>query len=176
MIHHRMFFRLFLVIYGGFLLVHVWGMRFNSWLLPAGLLGGMAVAIVAHRKHGFAPSVFLVGHMVIEWYHHALHGSHYNGGEITFHGVHVILDMMFLYMEAKEHYAKYALPFLGVVLITLVGIFTYNYVPAPHVVPYVFTPVHHSHGGGALHYAVIGGMLGCVLSHLFLLLRKKHVH
>jgi hypothetical protein len=187
MIHHRLFFKVFLIIYGGFLLVHLWEIGFDSWLLLAGLLGGMAVALVAHKGHGYLPSVFLVGHMLIEWYSHALHGSHYETSEITFHGIHAMLDMVFLYMEAKEHYEKYALPFLVVVVATLLGIFAFNYVPAPSV--FAISPLvaqalemqkaleeHHSHGGGILHHAVIGGMLGCVLSHLFLTPSWKHVH
>jgi hypothetical protein len=125
--------------------------------------------------------------MTIEWYHHALHGNHYNGVEIAFHGIHALLDMVFLYVEAKEHFGKYALPFIGLVVATLVGIFALNYVAPPST--FVMSPLiaqalevqkvigeHHSHGGGVLHHAVIGGMLGCVLSHLFLAPRWKHVH
>lgn len=187
MLHHRLFFKIFLTVYGGFLLVHVFEMGFDSWLLLAGLLGGMAVALVAHRKHGYLPSIFLVGHMLIEWYHHALHGNHYDGGEIAFHGIHALLDVVFLYVEAKEYLGKYALPFLGLVITTLVGIFAFNYVSAPP--SFAMSPLiaqalevqkvieeHYSHGGGLLHYAVIGGMLGCALSHLFLAPRWKHIH
>ncbi len=187
MAERRSFFKFFLIVYGGFLLMHVWEMGFDSWSLLAGLLGGMAVALIAHKGHGYLPSVFLVGHMIIEWYHHALHGSHYNTGEVTFHGIHAILDMVFLYVEAKEHYSKYVLPFLSLVVLILIGIFTYNYVPAPSnfaMSPLVVQALevhkavgeHHSHGGGILHHMVIGGMLGCVLSHLFLVPRWKHVH
>ncbi|MCX6756589.1 MAG: hypothetical protein NTW35_00340 [Candidatus Nomurabacteria bacterium] len=187
MLHNRLFFKVFLIIYGGFLLVHVWGIGFDSWLLLAGLLGGMAVALVAHKGHGYLPSVFLVGHMLIEWYHHALDGNHYDGSEIAFHGIHALLDMVFLYVEAKEHFGKYALPFLGVVVTIIVSIFAFNYVPAPstftisHLVNQALEMQkdigeHHSHGGGILHYVVIGGMLGCVLSHLFLAPRWKHIH
>lgn len=185
MLHHRLFFRLFLIVYGGFLLVHVWGMGFDSWLLLAGLLGGMAVALFAHKGHGYLPSVFLVGHMLIEWYSHALHSNHYTSGEFFFHGVHAVLDMVFLYVESREHFGEYALPFLGAVVTTLVGIFAYNYVPAPTfaVSPLVAQAMemqralggHHSHGGGILHHVVIGGMLGCLVSHLFLAPQWKHV-
>jgi len=86
----------------------VFEIGFGSWQIVAGLLGGMAVALVAHRKHGYMPSVFLVGHMIIEWYHYALHGSHYDSTVIAFHGIHAMLDVVFLYLEAKAHYSKYA--------------------------------------------------------------------
>lgn len=174
--HRSLAFKWFLVVYGGFLSVHVWEMGIDSWQLLAALLGGLAIAFVAHKGHGYLPTVFLVGHMFIEWYHHALHSNHYDPGEIAFHGTHAVLDMVFLYVEAQEHYAKYALSFIGLVVLAIASIFAYNYVPAPYVVSYVFTPVHHSHGGGVLHYVVIGGMLGCILSHLFLSIRKKHAH
>ena len=187
MTHHRLFFKLFLIIYGGFLLTHVWEMEFHSWQIFAGLLGGMAVALVAHKKHGYSPSVFLVAHMTIEWYSHALHGNHYDGGELTFHGIHAVLDVVFLCVEAKGHYKKYALPFVLLVCLMLAGIFVYNYVPTLSTV--AMSPLlaqafemqktmgnSHTHGGGTLHYAVIGGMLGCVISHLFLASRWKHIH
>lgn len=167
--------------------MHVGEMGFDSWLLLAGMLGGMAVALVAHKRHGYLPSVFLVGHMLIEWYHHALHGNHYESGEITFHGIHAALDMVFLYVEAKERFGKYALCFLGLVVLTLLGIFAYNYVTAPPT--FVLSPLiaqaleiqkatseHHAHGGGLLHHMVIGGMLGCVVSHLLLAPRRKYIH
>lgn len=185
MLQQRLFFKSFLIVYGSFLLVHVWEMGFGSWQLFAGMLGGVAIALVAHKQHGYAPSIFLVAHMVIEWYHHALHGSHYETGEIVFHGIHTCLDVMFLFIEARAHYGKYALPFVLLVGTTLGGIFIYYYIPLPHDVSPLLaqameiqrmTSDHHDHGGGMLHYVVIGGMFGCVFSHLFLAPRWKHVH
>lgn len=171
----RLFFKLFLITYGGFLLVHVGEMVLSSWQLLAGMLGGMAVALVAHKQHGYLPSVFLVGHILIEWYHHALHGSHYDGGEIAFHGVHAILDMAFLCVEAKEHYAKYALLFFSVVFLMLVGIVAYSYVPAPSEIEGALGR-HHARDEGLLYHAVVGGILGCIIWHLFPSSKWKRVH
>lgn len=178
---HRRFaenflFATFLIIYGGFLLVHVWETGFDSWQLTAMFLIGTAVALAAHKGHGYLPSVFLVGHMLIEWYHHALHGNHYDGGEIAFHGVHAVLDMAFLYIEAREHCGRYAFPVLVTVAGVIAIVFLANYVPAQPSFAELFEGLHHNHGGGPLHNMVIGGMLGCVLSHLFLAPRWKHVH
>lgn len=177
---NKLFFKLFLVLYGGFLFIHVWEIGFDSWKMIAGLLGGMALAFAAHKGHGYVPSLFLVGHMTIEWYHHAVHGSHYSGSEITFHGIHALMDAIFLFVEAKEHYAKYALLFLSGVCVTLGIIFVINYIPAPPTTisfsPFMSNGEEHSHKGGALHYIVIGGILGCVLSHLlFPVLKKRKI-
>jgi len=186
---HSQFFHLFLWGYGGFLLLHVYKMGFGSWQVVAGLLGGMAVALVAHRKHGYTPSIFLVGHMTIEWYHHAQHGSHYDFTEILFCGVHAVLDVVFLTHEVREHYSKYAYLVLVSVGALVAGIFWYYYMPATPQ-PEVVSPLlqqaldvqksmgehNHSHGGGALGAIVVGGVLGCVLSQLSILPNWKHVH
>lgn len=143
-------------------------MGFHSWQLLAGMFGGLAAALVAHKRHGYLPSCFLVTHMIIEWYHHALHGSHYDSGEITFHGIHTLLDIVFLHVEAKVHYQKFALLLVVCVVITLIGIFVHYYVPASS--PALWSSVIEEkslHSNSVLNYVVIGGMLGCVLSHLF---------
>lgn len=177
---NKLFFKLFLVLYSGFLFIHIWEMGLGSWKLAAGLLGGVAIALAAHKGHGYVPSLFLVGHMTIEWYYHAVHGSHYSRSEIAFHGIHAFMDAIFLFIEAKEHYTKYALLFLGGVCITLSSIFVINYIPAPPVTisfsPFMQNGLKHSHGGGVLHYIIIGGILGCVLSHLMFPLTKKSAH
>ena len=162
-------FKLFLIVYGGFLLVHIFEIGFSSWQVFAGLLGGMAVALVAHKSHGYAPSIFLIGHMLIEWYHHAKHGSEYDGYELAFHGVHAALDLVFLFIEARAHYGKYAYLLLGSVLTILGAMFFYFYVSG-------VSGHEHEHGPELLHIVVIGGMLGCVISHLFLVSKWKHVH
>ncbi len=97
--------------------------------MVAGLLGGIAIAIVAHKKHGYMSSIFLVGHMISEWCRHPLHGSHYDFMEITLHGVHTVLDMVFRYLETKTHYAKYSYLFLFSGAVVLGSVFAYYYVP-----------------------------------------------
>ncbi len=166
--HRRLFFQLFLIIYGGFLLLHIWEMGFGSWQMFGALLGGLSVALLAHKRHGYLPSLFLVGHMIIEWYHHALHGSHYNGSEITFHGIHALLDMVFLYVEAKAHYGKFARYITIGALVTLTVTFVYYYIPAPHSETWSgVIQENHFHSEGVLSSVVVGGILGCILSHLF---------
>lgn len=114
--------------------------------------------------------------MLIEWYHHALHSNHYTTGEFFFHGVHALLDAVFLYVEAKEHYAKYAFPALVTIAGVIAMVFVTNYVPAQPSFTGAVKGLPHNHDGGFLHHLMIGGILGCVLSHLFLAPRWKHVH
>lgn len=166
--NRKIFFQLFLIVYGGFLFVHIWEMGFSSWQMLGALLGGFALALLAHKRHGYLPSIFLVGHMIIEWYHHALHGNHYDSQEITFHGIHAFLDIVFLHIEAKAHYQKYALPLVVCVVVALVVIFIYYYVPAAEALLWLETIEEKTvHEDAVLNYVVTGGMLGCVLSHLF---------
>lgn len=186
MLHHNLFFRIFLLVYGGFLITHIWSTGFSSWHLFAWMSGGAALALFAHRQHGYMPSVLLVCHMVIEWYSHALHGNHYSQSELVFHGIHAILDVMFLSMEAKEHYGEYALLFIGVVVTMVAWVVWYNYVPALEPLPKNVSPLvaqaleiqrtmqNHSHGGGILYHLVIGGILGCIVSHMIIVTQHKH--
>ena len=181
MTHRRLLFTAFLIIYGGVLLAHVWEMGINSWQLATGLLG-VTISLAAHRKHGYLPLAFIVGHMMIEWYHHALEGSHYNSGEITFYGVHAVLDMAFLYVEARAHFGRYAMPLLGAISLCMLVIFLGN-AEGMHAIgnhaEKVAESAHqeHTHSEeGWIHYAVIGGMLGCILSQLFTMMRWKHPH
>lgn len=178
MAHSKKFFTLFLLVYGMFLLTHTWNIV-SSLPILAVVCGGLAVAIAAHKQHGYAPSVFLVIHMIIEWYYHARHGGHYSSTEIVFHAVHALLDLIFLWVESK-HYGKWAIHFLVGVLSLLVGIVWYFYVPAPppmrSFTPFVQALVPHTHTHGWVHSFVLGGMLGCVLSHLYMIPKWKHVH
>lgn len=181
----RLFFKVFLLIYGGFLLAHVLETGFDSWQLLVVLLVSMTVAFAAHKHHGFLPSALLAGHMLIEWYSHAVHGNHYSRSEIIFHGIHAVLDIVFLCVEARVHYAKYALPILGALTTALVSIFAFNYTPEQP--SFAISPLSahlaeiqkavgkgHSHSRGILHHVVIGGMLGCVLWSLLFAQEQKH--
>lgn len=159
-----MTFKTFLMVYGGFLLLHLSEVKMSAGNALIIFLG-LGIAILAHKRHGFLPLMFLIGHMIIEWHHHSVHGHHYHGDEIVFHGVHAILDGVFLYVEAKEHFKGYAYYFLGGVVIVLMAIFTHTHIPVPH-----------SDHGGILEYLVMGGMMGCVLSHLLLAPRLRRAH
>jgi hypothetical protein len=184
MIHHQLLFRTFLWLYGSLILYHVWRLGIDSWEPLAGMLICMAIAFLAHRKHGYIPSALLVAHMGMEWYHHALHGSHYTNWELVFYGVHALFDAVFLCVEAKEHYGRWARHFVLAIIALLVGIFAYCFVPAVPAMPSFASPFapgvggghadhSHSHGGELLHYALLGGMLGCLG---FQLLARKHHH
>ncbi len=188
--HHKSFFIFFLLAYVGLLISHVSQMGLGSWHMVLGLFAGLVAALWAHKSHGYAPSFFLVAHMGIEWYHHALHGNHYSNSELAFYGVHAIFDLMFLFVEARVHYGKYAHVLLVSALVIIGVMFWYFYVPAPTQSPFAMSPLlkqalelqksmggHvHNNSGGILHSVMIGGVIGCVISSFFLLLKGKHVH
>lgn len=169
---------LFLVIYGVVLFAHILEMGLGSWHVLAALFAGCAVAVVAHKRHGFIPLALLLVHMTIEWYAHALYGGHYTTNELVFHGIHAVFDITFLYLEAGAHFKKYRLALVTVVVAFLAGVFYFNFVPSistEHLSPLYaqFVETHaeaahdHDHSGNSLlHPLVLGGVLGCVLSHL----------
>lgn len=188
MLHQNLFFRVFLFMYGGFVISHIWSTGFSSWHLYAWMTLGATVALFTHKQHGYMPLALLVCHMIVEWCSHALHGNHYSQGELVFHGIHAVLDFVFLSVEAREHCGKYAVPFLGAVIALIVGIVWYNYVPAPKPLPENLSPLiaqalevqramqNHSHNGGILYHIVIGGILGCIASHMLIITQHKHAH
>jgi hypothetical protein len=178
----------FLMPYGALLLYHLFSMGVMSWMSVTGLAACAIVAFFAHTKHGKLPSLLIVIHMGLEWYHHALHGNHYGTGELVFYGVHALFDVIFLTLEAKEHYGKWAKWFLLTILVLLVGIFSLNYVPAPPVMSFAksfavpsgmeqVTSGHsHAHGGGPFHTAVLGGILGCLVFQMLTAFGWRHSH
>lgn len=133
-------------------------MQFGSWQVVVVMFTGLVVALFAHKGHGQLPSWFLVAHMMIEWQYHAAHGNNYDGNEIAFHLAHVFMDMAFLFVEAKSHYKKQAPFFLLFVLALLISVFIYSYDGGPST---------HEHTDSLLSYLIMGGLLGCVMSHLF---------
>ncbi len=179
-------FRIFLMVYGCFLVSHLLHTGVTSLGALTALFGGLAVAVMAHKGHGFVPLVFLFLHMTLEWYNHAKHGNHYAMREYTFHGIHACLDLVFLSAETYEHYKKYTLLIVGSAVAVLGLWFWYFYEPAPVLSSLLLRAYEmkrqldggagHVHGGGPIHHFVIGGMLGCVIYQLFLVSRWKHVH
>lgn len=182
--------KVFFILYGGLLLLghHFFSVGLMSWQSVIGLAAFALVAFFVHTKHGKFPSLLIAVHMGMEWYHHALHVNHYGIGEIVFYGVHALGDAVFLTFETKEHYKKRAKWFLLAILVILVGIFAYYYVPAPTVVSFAkpfamppgmeqVAPGHsHAHDGGPFHTAVLGGILGCLVFQLLSAFGWKHGH
>jgi hypothetical protein len=159
-------FKIFLIIYIGFLSFHALEMDWNVVTI-SGVLIGLFIAFASHLKHGNAAILLLIVHMLVEWIHHAKSGFNYSSKELVFEGVHSILDFILLYQESKLHLRKWLYQiFFGVFLIIGAVI--------------IFTPkeIHeeeHLHGESSFPFeaVVTGGILGCALSHL---ISKKHTH
>ena len=167
-------FKAFLSMYLVIVLVHTASTHF-TWQVVGALFAGGAVAAIAHRGHGIVPSVLLLTHVVIEWAVHARHGSHYSGITLTFHGMHTLFDASFLYIEAKHHWGRQWKWRLGVAAACISFIFWYLYIPEmKSFAPYVAQQIMHTHTAHWVQQLLVGGILGCVLSHL--LARKVHNH
>ena len=173
---HDPFFKAFLVIYVGFLILHSLSLNWASWHVPLALALGLGVAALAHTRYGIVTITLLLIHICLEWTEHARHGWHYSNGEIALHGVHACLDFVFLYKEMRMHVKRfYRLVFVGI-LCGLGLLFVSFYKPAPknpHLLA-IMRSIHasgHTHGQSSpLAPFVMGGMFGCILSHL---LRKR---
>lgn len=169
---HNKFFKIFLVIYLAFLLYHASGIEFTSPLTVIGLITGVALAIVAHMRHGYGTIILLLIHMGIEWSEYTHHGFHYSKNDIVFYALHTVLDFIFLWQEAKTHLTKFRYVIMGsTTLVIIILVLTTNHEISPaQMFTMKYLPHDHEHGLSMFETIVIGGILGCTLSHLF---RKK---
>lgn len=174
---HNKFFKVFLLIYLAFLLYHASELKLDSWLAIVGLSTGIALAIVAHMRHGYGTIILLLVHMTIEWSEYASYGSHYSSKEMLFYGLHVVLDFAFLWQEAKTHLPRFRYYIMGSVAVGVLMLFVIVSQNAPAAYVYGMQFVHqneHAHESSLFETVVIGGILGCTLSHL--LRKKKRIH
>lgn len=164
---HDKFFKVFLLIYAGFLVFHALQMVWTP-LAVLGALVGLALAIVAHLRHGYATLILLIVHMTLEWTEYAQSGFAYSGREMAFYIVHVLLDGVFFWQEAKSHLFRFRYQAAAGVLIGLGILSFFLYTPNSGLV------VEEKESAVPVEAAVIGGILGCTLSHL--LSKRKHNH
>lgn len=163
---HDKFFKIFLLIYAGFLVFHALQMVWSP-LAVLGALVGLALAIVAHLRHSYATVILLVVHMGIEWIEYSQSGFSYSNREMAFYIVHVLLDAVFFWQEAKSHLFRFRyLASFGVV-VGLLGLSAWFYIPTP-------IEISEQESVVPVEAAVIGGILGCTFSHL--LSKRKHEH
>ena len=158
--HHNRFFKGFLVIYLIFSIIALFEHDFASPVAITGIVAGFALAIVAHKRYGLLTIALLLVHMLIEWFEHSLHWRDYSTKEITLHGIHAALDFVFLFQELRAHAFKiWKRAFTVVVLIILtVIIVNFNKVSATEA---------EGISSILIEAFVVGGMYGCILSHLF---------
>ncbi len=143
-----------------------------TWQALLALGAGGAIAVMAHGKYGIIPSVLLVAHITIEWFVHARHGWHYNTMMLTLASTHMVFDGVFLCLEARRHWGAQWKWWLATVVVSVIIIFWYFYTPpapqlksfAPHLQSMTVT---HTHTYNAWQLMLIGGIVGCVVSHLW---------
>jgi hypothetical protein len=126
-----------------------------------GLCTGIALAIVAHMRHGYGTIILLLVHMTIEWSEYARHGA-YSNKEIVFYGLHTMLDIVFLWQEARTHLFRFRYILMGSTILYLKLLFVCMR-HISHSIPAYTTNL--------IEIVVIGGIAGCTLSHL--IRRKK---
>jgi hypothetical protein len=166
---HGKFFRAFLVIYAGFLIFHSLNLDWDSWTTWLSVGTGLLLAAVAHARHGWSTIVLLCVHMVIEWISYAEHGAGFTSSEVILQVIHTALDITFLWQEIRIHMRRYRYYTFTAIIGALAILFTLNYEGAGGA-----HEAEHSHGDTPIEAIVIGGILGCTLSHL-LRRRKKSI-
>lgn len=124
------------------------------------MLGGFAIAVLAHSRRNKITLLLLVSHMVIEWFEWGS-GKAENTALMINVG-HAVLDFTFLRHELIVHSPKYTgLILVGVSVILLAVFLASSQVSVPEAVI------------ESIHPIVLGGVVGCVLSHLTFHLTKE---
>lgn len=164
--------RVFLVAYLFLLVYHIFLAGIPSLYVLSALFAGCVVALIAHQRAGRLTIFFLVAHMAFEWYHHAKHGFVYGGSELLLHVIHVVFDGMFLVYQSYAISKRYWWMFVTAVTGALIVLTSIAYVPvqkmhsfAPHLMQ--MQSHTHVHTYSFFDMTLLGGILGCVLMHLF---------
>jgi hypothetical protein len=167
---HRESFRIFLLVYTGFLLWHARELDWGTPLTWLAVGSGLLLAGFAHRRNDVSTIVLLAIHMGIEWYSYAEHGAHFSGSETMLQLVHTALDLVFLWVEVRTHLSAYRYRVFFGIIASLCVLFMFNYSASPYEGFATTLTLPHEHHDSLLEAMVIGGILGCSLSHL---LRKR---
>lgn len=145
------------------LLVHVFETGL-SWSTSAFLALGFVVALVSHRTSHVVSLLFLVAHMTIEAIEYASVGFAFTASILFWILVHVTMDYVFLWGEVKRHFFTFRYQMWSSIALALVCVYLF--------VPEVSSALEQGQTS-ILEFIVIGGVMGCVLSHL---VPQKHEH
>lgn len=148
-----LFTKTFLAIYLVLLLPHILELHPSTFSIVI-LISGLLFAIIAHQsKHKTLAILFLVLHMILELPHMIEHAGHDGLGMILGHGLHIVFDLVLLYTLSKS--LQYFISFLFAVLILGIALNFSSLEIMSETKPFV-----------------LGGVLGCVGTHL--LFQKLH--
>jgi len=158
---HRLF-KPFLALYTAVLLYHIAEHGAGSWYVLTALATGFCLALLAHARSGYGTTLLLIIHMSLEWSEYGRHES-FSLREVAFYGAHTVLDFIFLWQEAKAHFPKFKRAVVSIVSFGLAVLFVFVHESQAPIA------ANHAEGliGGIIEMAVLGGILGCTLSHLF---------
>jgi len=162
---------LFLVVYVIALTLHCgWSTIISSPVIATIFVAGIGAAIVSHRIETPLALSLLIAHMTIEWYWFAKHGWHYSGSQRALTTIHVLMDGAMLWHECHKHLSHTVRKIVvGLVVSCLAIIFIWNYTSGPELSPMLlraYQGTAHAHGNVFLSTFIIGGIIGCALSHL----------
>lgn len=134
----------------------------QMWLA---FFAGFIAAVFAHKRAGILALVALITHMSIECYYHAKHGFVYDTVTAVFHFVHIVFDLIFLTYQTREVTRKYFAVTISSVIgvLLLVGLTAYQ--PAAVSFSPFWQPQNHVHPPSIWQFAILGGIIGCVLMH-----------
>lgn len=156
------FFKVFLVLYALLLVSHVAEMEWHAaeFFIPATV--GLVLAVIAHSRFAMLAIILLIAHMSIEWAGYALHAESITLMTAVLLAIHVGMDFTFLYQELRTHYHKhrwivFCVVALAMPCIALTARLTSHAHDAAH---------SHAHSHGSFTALIIGGILGCIISHL----------
>lgn len=159
-------FKIFLVLYIIVLGIHA---KNIDWTILSGiaLLSGILLAYFAHARKGFVTILLLAVHMTIEWSQHISVGASYTTGELVFHSIHALFDIVFLVSEFRRHSHNALKAILvGILVGTLSLLLLGNH---EHAEPSEETHSAESeeHTEFPFEALIMGGILGCAVTHLF---------
>ncbi len=155
---HRLFI-IFLFIYALLIIVHVLEIH---WTLQVAIIFacGLLLALIAHAKNNYIVIIILILHMGIEW----IEWSHeiLRWQQIIFNAIHAVMDFVFLSHELKVHARQYRKIIIsGVLGLLMLILASGRYIQIGERMITNLEPF------------VIGGVLGCVLSHLYFHIKKE---
>ncbi len=171
--HGKKYFTIFLVLYCLLLIFHVATIPFNGLFSYGILLTGIILAIFSHKRHGYETLILLLIHMSFEWWQHANHAFEYGLQELILSIIHAIFDGVFLWEELKAHTKKTLRSIICTCVVLGIGAM---FIIAPlyknetqDIESHQTEETHqHSPNSSLLEIFVMGGIMGCIISHVFL--------
>ena len=149
----------FLVVYALFVGMHVLEIRWSPQITILFTIG-LTMAVIAHTKRNYIVVIILILHMGIEW----MEWSHkiLDRQQIVFNVMHAVMDFVFLWHELKVHAQQYR----NIIISGVMGLLTVIFISGQYIP--IGTQIICN-----LEPFVIGGVLGCIMSHLYFRIKKE---